>query len=171
MKLIIATVMLLCAGAASAEALFAAPLIGNPAIANNPEEECLALNVYFESRSDNLAGKYAVADVVLNRVRDGRYPDTICGVVKQGVVGTEGGAVLRDKCQFSWYCDGKPDVPTEEDSWQQAQIVAYNIINYHKFRGITEGATHYHATYVSPYWAPTVELVGTIGQHVFYRWE
>ena len=162
--------MLLCSLAASASAIFADPIIGNPAIANNPEEECLALNVYYEARSDNLAGMYAVADVVLNRVKDNRYPDTICDVVYQAKKDLAG-QVLRNKCQFSWYCDGKDDNPADEDSWQQAQMVAYNIINYRKFKGITEGATHYHATYVSPKWAPSLELVGTIGQHIFYRWD
>lgn len=146
-------------------------IIGNTVIASTAREECLALNIYYEARSDNLAGKYAVADVVLNRVQDDRYPDTICNVVFQGKVGTEGGTPALNQCQFSWYCDGKSDIPTEEDSWQQAQIVAYNIINHRKFVGITEGSTHYHAHYVDPYWAPTVEMVGTIGQHVFYRWE
>ncbi|MCA1806962.1 MAG: cell wall hydrolase [Actinobacteria bacterium] len=171
MKLVIAIVAMCAAMTVSAEAMFTSPVIGNPAIANGPQEECMALNVYYEARSDNLAGKYAVADVVLNRVRDERYPDSICGVVQQGRLGTEGGEILKHQCQFSWYCDGLADTPTDQDSWQKAQMVAYNIINYQKHRGISEGATHYHATYVNPYWVSTVELVGTIGQHVFYRWE
>lgn len=161
----------LVVGTAQASTFPGAPTIGNPMIANNPAEECLALNVYYEARSDNMAGKYAVADVVLNRVQDERYPNTICDVVQQGKMGTVGGEVRRNQCQFSWYCDGKSDNPQDEDSWQQAQIVAYNIINHRKFRGISEGATHYHATYVSPVWIDTLELVGTIGQHIFYRWD
>jgi len=146
-------------------------IVGNTIIANNPAEECLALNVYHEARSDNLAGKYAVADVVLNRVKDTRYPNTICGVVKQGKMRTTGGKIKLHSCSFSWFCDGKKDTPTEEDSWQQAQMIAYNIINHEKFVGITEGSTHYHATYVTPYWASSLEFTGTIGQHLFYRWE
>lgn len=166
MKYIFAIALTLFANVA-----FADTIIGNPVIANNPEEECLALNIYYEARSDNLAGKYAVADVVLNRVKDKRYPNTICGVVRQGRLGDTSGEVLRNRCQFSWYCDGKPDLPAEEDSWQKAQLVAYNIINHQRFRGITEGATHYHADYVNPIWAATLEVVGTIGQHIFYRWD
>lgn len=171
MKYILSIVLSLFVSTAFADTFVEGPIIGNPMIANNPEEECLALNVYYEARSDNLAGKYAVADVVLNRVKDTRYPNTICDVVYQGRLGTTGGEILRDQCQFSWYCDGKADNPADEDSWQQAQMVAYNIINYRKFRGITEGATHYHATYVSPTWAPTLEFVGTIGLHLYYRWD
>lgn len=170
MKILFA-VLLMFAIPAQASTLMGNPVVGNPMIASTPAEECLALNVYYESRSDNMAGKYAVADVVLNRVADARYPNTICNVVKQGKLGTVGGEIRRNMCQFSWFCDGKSDVPADEDSWQKAQIVAYNIINHRKFRGITEGATHYHATYVNPYWIDTVELVGTIGQHIFYRWE
>lgn len=149
----------------------ATSLIGNTIIANNPEEECLALNIYFEARSDNLAGKYAVANVVLNRVQDARYPNTICDVVQQGQMGSNSKTIRTHFCQFSWFCDNLSDIPNEEDSWQKAQMVAYNIVNHQKFRGLTEGATHYHATYVNPRWAPTLEFVGTIGQHLFYRWD
>jgi len=152
--------------------LVTSPIVGNPAIVNSKAGECMALNVYYEARSDNMAGKYAVADVVLNRVNDSRYPNTVCDVVKQGRLGNPPGSeVQRNMCQFSWFCDGKHDNPADEDSWQKAQIVAYNIMQHKKFRGITEGSTHYHATYVTPDWAETIEIVGTIGQHIFYRWE
>jgi len=166
-------ILVVSSQAVKAEArIVSSNVIGNPVIASSPEEECLALNVYYEARSDNMAGKYAVADTVLNRVTDSRYPNTICDVVKQGKLGDPPGSeVRRNKCQFSWYCDGKSDNPQDNDSWQKAQIVAYNIINYRKFRGITEGSTHYHATYVSPAWIDSLELIGTIGQHIFYRWD
>lgn len=171
MKYVLAIVLTCFASAVMSDTFIGKPVIGSPMIVNNPEEECLALNVYYEARSDNMAGKYAVADVVLNRVDDERYPDSICNVVQQGRLGTTGGEVLRHQCQFSWYCDGLSDNPTDEDSWHKAQMIAYNIVNHRKFRGISEGATHYHAHYVNPYWVSTVELVGTIGQHIYYRWE
>jgi len=144
----------------------------------HPQEYCMALNIYHESRSDNLAGQYAVADVVLNRVGDPRYPNTICDVVYQAKLSKRHlqqdpplKVPLRNKCQFSWYCDGKFDTPPNSDSWYQSQIIAYQIVHLDRMRGITEGATHYHATYVVPGWAHTLDLVGRIGEHVFYRWQ
>jgi len=130
-----------------------------------PQAHCLALNIYYEARSSNLADKAAVADVVLNRVEDTRYPNTICEVVHDGY--KKG----RRDCQFSWYCDGKSDDPQDQDRWFEAQMIAWGILQYEKYRGISEGATHYHATYVSPIWAKQLQLVGRIGAHIFYRWE
>lgn len=147
-----------------------------------PEMQCLAMNIYHEARNDMLAGQFAVADVVLNRVNDARYPNTICDVIKEGPVKESwktkqtpdpNDAVyhpVRNRCQFSWYCDGKPDDIDDIDSWKQAQSVAYMIINRNIMRGITEGSTHYHATYVSPKWAPTLYSIGRIGKHQFYKW-
>lgn len=151
---------------------------------NHPELYCLAQNVYFEAKSEPLAGQYAVADVVLNRVKDTRYPSTICEVVKEGPIKeswkTRQHADLsddervyfpkRNKCQFSWYCDGKPDKIRDGDAWRQAQIVAYRITYNERHRGLTEGSTHYHADYVHPKWASTLQLVGRIATHIFYRW-
>ena len=135
-----------------------------------PQAYCMALNIYYEARGSNLADRVATADVVWNRVKDTRYPNTICEVVKQGRQHPSG-AMMRNKCQFSWYCDGKSDVPQDEDLWIDAQMLAYQMVHQDKYRGITEGATHYHATYVSPRWASTLQLVGRIGAHIFYRWE
>ncbi len=149
---------------------------------NHPELYCLAQNIYFEAKSEPLAGQYAVADVVLNRVQDTRYPNTICEVVHEGPVReswktrqTEDpdDAVfypVKHRCQFSWYCDGKADTVRDNDAWRMAQIVAYKILHNEKMRGITEGATHYHADYVSPKWASKIQLVGSISTHIFYRW-
>lgn len=160
--------------AAAVLLLSAAPV---PASAQNfeleklfPQVQCMALNVYYEARGSNLADQAAVADVVLNRVNDSRYPDTVCGVVKQGMKDANGN-MRRNKCQFSWYCDGKHDRPQDGDRWAEAQSIAWNMVEDNKFRGITEGATHYHATYVEPQWASTLQLVGRIGAHIFYRWE
>mgnify|MGYP000214399625 FL=1 len=151
--------------------------VSGPASAQNfeleklfPQVECMALNIYYEARGSNLADKAAVADVVLNRVNDTRYPNTVCEVVKQGLQDANGN-MRRNKCQFSWYCDGKADNPQNQDLYVEAQSIAWNMVEESKYRGITEGATHYHATYVNPRWASTLQLVGRIGAHIFYRWE
>ena len=135
-----------------------------------PQAHCMALNIYYEARGSSRADRAGVADVVLNRVQDTRYPNTICEVVKQGLKDTNGN-MRRNKCQFSWYCDGKHDKPQDEDLWIDAQMLAFQVVYENKYRGITEGATHYHATYVNPRWASTLQLVGRIGAHIFYRWE
>jgi len=164
--LIIAVSMLLAtlgnAGPIEAKGLFKAE--------DKPEMWCLAQNIYYETRSSNRADRMAVADVVINRVNHTHYPNTICAVVQQGKQHASG-AMKRNMCQFSWYCDGKSDYPTNLDAWVEAQMIAYNMIVHNDARGITEGATHYHATYVSPEWARDFSLVGRIGEHIFYRWE
>lgn len=135
-----------------------------------PQHYCLAQNIYFESRGSNLADMAAVANVVINRTNDRRYPDTICEVVQQGKKHPDG-SMKRNQCQFSWYCDGKSDKPTNIDAWIKAQYIAWQMIEAGKYRGLTEGATHYHANYVNPKWAKDFTLIGRIGEHIFYRWE
>lgn len=135
-----------------------------------PQVYCLAQNIYYEARGSNLADRAAVADVVMNRVEDTRYPNTVCEVVKQGKQDRNRNMV-RNMCQFSWYCDGKSDIPRDVDLWADAQMLAWSVLYFDKYDGITEGATHYHATYVNPKWAKDMQLVGRIGAHIFYRWE
>ena len=139
-------------------------------VEDKPEMWCLAQNVYYEARGSNRADRVAVADVVLNRVQHTYYPNTICGVVHQGKQYASG-QMIRNRCQFSWYCDGKSDWPADTDSWVEAQMIAYNMLIHSDARGVTEGATHYHADYVSPSWAKDFHLVGRIGVHIFYRWD
>lgn len=166
MKKLVAGLMILCVMGVSATA----PATSQTQIENTYQElECLALNVYYEARGSNLADQYAVSDVVLNRVSSSRYPDTICEVVKQGRQ-DQNGNMVRHMCQFSWYCDGKSDRPQDEQSWERAQLVAYSIMVYGQYRGLTEGATHYHATYVAPSWSRELYQVGRIGVHIFYRY-
>lgn len=171
MKRLIAVIALIASGlgfaqAGQAKGIFTAE--------EKPEMWCLAQNIYFESRSSNRADRMAVADVVLNRVNDSRYPNTICKVVHQGKQipswkDPEVMVMVRNKCQFSWYCDGKSDWPRDMDAWVEAQQIAFNILVFNDARGITEGATHYHAKYVDPSWARNFQLVGRIGEHIFYR--
>jgi len=138
------------------------------------DHECLSLNIYHESRSDSFAGRIAVADVTLNRIDSNLFPDTICEVVQQAKtrVNWKGNIVpVRGMCHFSWYCDGMSDDPLEEDAWEESKIIA-DIALQGGWRGISEGATHYHATYVEPNWINDRGMVpvGRIGQHKFYRW-
>lgn len=127
---------------------------------------CLALNVYFETRSQGLAEMIAVSEVVMNRVESDKYPDTVCSVVKQGVHWN--GYPIKNKCQFSWYCNSESDIPTNKKAWAIAQAVAEGVLV-----GRTEGsvgkAIHYHADYVYPSWAKTRPLVGKVGVHYFYE--
>jgi len=130
--------------------------------------ECLALNIYFETMAVSLADGVAVSDVVMNRVKDSRYPNTICEVVKQGHK-HENGQMKRHKCQFSWYCDGKADVPTNAEAWERSRKLARDIYLHKAYVGITEGATHYHANYVKPKWRLSLDRTTRVGSHIFYR--
>lgn len=144
------------------------------------QETCLAKNIYWEARNQPLRGMIAVALVTRNRVNDWRYPDNYCAVVEQGPTrpSWKDNTVLipvRHRCQFSWFCDGKSDVVPNIDKevWSIARIIAMKVINTHSgyFPDFTDGATHYHATYVYPEWAETKTKTRQIGDHVFYRWE
>ena len=132
---------------------------------------CLALNVYHEAKNQSLSGQIAVAEVVMNRVADSRYPNNVCDVVKQGLTYRwNPGFPIRNKCQFSWYCDGKSDVAKEKDAWEEALSVAKGV--YHGYLdAYLEGATHYHAYYVNPSWAETKTYITRIDDHIFYRWD
>ena len=127
---------------------------------------CLAMNIYHETRGEPIAGQIAVSQVVLNRVESPRFPDTICEVVHQGQYWQ--GHPVRNKCAFSWWCDGKSDLPKDEDAWSQAIHLAYRIQNT-DIPDLSEGATHYHADYVKPYWADEYTATVKLGQHIFYR--
>ena len=129
---------------------------------------CLAMNIYFETKAVSLADAMAVSDVVLNRVNSRHYPNTACEVIHQGEKDSNGN-MKRHRCQFSWYCDGKADVPRNQNAWERSQKFASDMYNFGAYIGITEGATHYHASYVRPSWAPTLDRVTRIGSHYFYR--
>ena len=132
---------------------------------------CLALNVYHESKNQSFIGQVAVAQVVMNRVKDKRYPNNVCAVVKQGLTYKWNTSIpIRNKCQFSWYCDGKSDKPKDKMSMQRAVHVANGVYNGH-LDDFVEGATHYHAHYVKPSWAETKTYITRIDDHIFYRWD
>ena len=135
------------------------------------ELDCMAKNIYFEAAIESTAGKLAVAQVTMNRVRSSNYPDTICKVVKQGKHHANG-FPMRDRCQFSWYCDGKSDDPKEPTTYGALYDMAMDLV-YGDITvvDITEGATHYHADYVYPAWRKTKTKTIEIEDHIFYRWE
>ena len=121
---------------------------------------CLALNVYFEARSEPINSQFAVAEVTMNRVKSNAYPDSVCEVVWQ-------------RKQFSWTHDGKSDKPKNSYAWRLALAVAKSTLS--DTNGYTSqlppNTLHYHADYVSPYWVGQYKKVGTIGRHIFYKKE
>lgn len=146
---------------------------------------CLATNIYHEARGESLEGKVAVANVVINRVKSPKYPDQICDVVYQAVYSTwwwehhQRKVPVRNRCQFSWFCDGKSDDVRLTDSrgnvikanlsaWEDSLAVALEAVK-GDLLDITEGATHYHANYVQPEWSFVLVQVDTIDNHTFYR--
>ncbi len=126
------------------------------------EQKCLATAIYFEARGESLRGQAAVAQVVLNRVRNPTYPATICGVVYQN-------EHLKNRCQFSFACDGKKDVITNRKAYKTAQDIAMAVTAGKIFLPEVASSTHYYAQYVSPGWARSMEKMKKIGLHIFYR--
>ena len=139
--------------------------------------KCLALNMYHEARGQGIAGELAVTAVVLNRVNDKRYPNTVCEVIEQGPTRASWQDPkvrfpVKNRCQFSWFCDGKSDTPRNKKIYNRMYNLADAILgNEISFLDITGGATHYHADYVSPAWAKTKTKTVEIQDHIFYRWE
>lgn len=125
-------------------------------------EKCLANAVYFESRSEPVRGQIAVAQVVMNRAFSGYYPNDVCGVVYQN-------AHRHLACQFTFACDGIPDVVNDQDSWERAKRIAQETLDGKLWLPEIGKATHYHASYVSPYWVRAMKKHAKIGLHHFYR--
>ena len=122
---------------------------------------CLALNIYFEARSEPIEGQIAIAEVTLNRVASTNYPNDVCSVVLQE---------NKDGCQFSWWCDGKSDQPREHNSLQTSKALAELMLNEgHHITVIGNEATHYHSNDVHPYWANDLHKIRRIGKHIFYK--
>lgn len=124
---------------------------------------CLTQAVYYEAALEPTTGQEAVAQVVLNRVRDVNYPKTVCGVVYQGAERNTG-------CQFSFTCDGSLARAPVGWAWDRARSVAERALSGHVAANVGT-ATHYHADYVYPWWAPTLSKITQVGAHVFYRWK
>ncbi len=123
------------------------------------EVKCLAKNIYFEARNQSIEGMYAVADVTLNRVKDSRWPSTICAVVKQRREGV---------CQFSWYCDGLSDEPRHRAVYNLSYMIAYMRAKNKDSPVLPNDIYWYHSNEVDPYWADAYSHKTTIGDHLFY---
>ena len=137
---------------------------------NSEELECMSKNIYFEAALESTAGKLAVAQVTMNRVNSKRYPNTVCQVITQGRH-YKNGFPVKDRCQFSWYCDGKHDEPpTSGSMWKDSRAVAKYVLSTPDLMDITDGATHYHADYISsPRWADPRRKTAEIDTHIFYN--
>lgn len=142
---------------------------GNSHFLKQDQLFCLAKNVYFEAAVEGRLGQEAVAWVTLNRVQSNRYPDTICDVIYQAHLDGKGNPI-RNKCQFSWYCDGKADKISDKKKFYEIFLIVQNIVNnYYEFRDPTDGAIMYHAYYVKPRWARAYEKTARIDSHIFYK--
>jgi spore germination cell wall hydrolase CwlJ-like protein len=126
------------------------------------EQRCLATGIYFESRGESTKGQAAVAQVILNRVKNPAYPNTVCGVVYQN-------DHWRNRCQFSFACDGIKDRITEPFHWRKAQQVATAVSTGEIYLPEVGSSTHYYADYVSPGWARSMKKMKKIGRHIFFR--
>ncbi len=147
-------------GANPAAAAFTLPA---DEVAQMRSVDCLTAAVYYEAGLESLDGQRAVAQVVLNRVRHPHYPNTVCGVVFQG-------HTRRTGCQFTFTCDGALRRTPAAHLWERSRAIAQAALAGYVHRPVGQ-ATHYHANYVFPYWAPTLTKVATIGAHIFYRWD
>ena len=126
------------------------------------EQYCLAAAVYYESAYEPRRGKEAVAQVIMNRKASKRYPNTVCGVVFQN-------DHMKNRCQFSFACDGRSDRPKKNKPWRQAEQVAKSFLVGGKRVSALKDVTHYHADYVRPKWASSLTRVSKIGRHIFYK--
>lgn len=125
--------------------------------------ECLSQAVYYEAASESPEGQRAVAQVVLNRVRDPRYPGSVCGVVFQG-------SERRTGCQFTFTCDGSMARQPEPVLFLRARIVALGALA-GRVEQLVGLATHYHTKQVVPYWRTDLVKLRTVGAHIFYGWQ
>lgn len=143
----------------------AAPFVFKPATAEDRRRalRCLTQGIYYEAALEPTEGQEAVAQVILNRVRDPNYANSVCGVVFEGAERTTG-------CQFSFTCDGALAQAPVAWAWNRARVVAERALAGHVSARVGT-ATHYHADYVHPWWAPTLNKLTQIGAHIFYRWK
>jgi spore germination cell wall hydrolase CwlJ-like protein len=126
------------------------------------QQQCLARGIYFEARGEPVKGQAAVSQVILNRVRNPHYPNSICGVVYQN-------KHWRNRCQFSFACDRIKDRINNKRLFSVAEHVAAETTSGRIWLPEVGSSTHYHATYVNPKWNKKMKRLGKIGLHIFYR--
>lgn len=131
------------------------------------EMECLIEAIYFEARSESFDGQIAVANVIINRVSNKKFPSTICGVVHYGHKDWRG-IPIRGRCSFSYWCDGRPEHMVNTNAYRSATEAATLAIEGFVIKELDK-ATHYHAEYVSPAWAENKKFIRKIGKHLFYK--
>jgi len=136
--------------------------LGLTGASRGKQERCLTNAIYFEARGEAERGQMAVAQVIMNRVFSPYYPETVCGVVYQN-------AHKHNACQFTFACDNVRDVVTEPEAWETAKRIARDTLDGKIWLPEIGKATHYHATYVSPWWKRTMTKYKTLGIHIFYR--
>lgn len=136
-------------------------LASQPQPSGNENWQCLAEALYFEARGETLKGQFAVAEVIVNRVKSARFPDSVCGVINQGTG-------RKYQCQFTYTCDGNAEKIKERRAYEQVGKVARAVID-GRAPALTSGATHYHTTAVNPNWARVYTKTAKIGVHIFYR--
>ena len=150
-------------------------VINKSLVVDDKAVTCMAKNIFFEAAIESTAGKLAVAHVTLNRVDSKQFPNSVCEVVYEGPHYTASNGTqypVRDRCQFSWYCDGKGDDPREGSRlWEDAQELAkYVLLRQEELPDITDGALHYHASYIdATKWAKKTKITTKIDTHIFYR--
>lgn len=137
-------------------------IAAQPGAIGGEQWACLAKALYFEARGETVKGQFAVAEVILNRVDSGRYPNSVCGVVNQGANDR------RKGCQFSFACDGIADTIREKGAYARVAKIARLMMDGAP-RALTGGATHFHTTNVRPGWARRFPNTARIGSHLFYR--
>ena len=127
----------------------------------NRELKCLSEALYFEARGEQIEGQIAVADVIINRKNSDQFPSTICGVVSEG-------SHKRHACQFSYNCDGKLELIYDKKTYRRIVKLSSILLN-GAFSDVTNGATFFHASEVSPSWSKKFKETRTIGRHIFYK--
>jgi spore germination cell wall hydrolase CwlJ-like protein len=128
------------------------------------ELKCMTRNIYYEAGSEPVEGKIAVAQVTLNRAKDGRFGAGICGVVNEKSV-----VFNKVLCQFSWLCDGsEARRPVNKETWKESEIAAKKVLLENFTLPSLESALYFHADYVNPQWK-NMEKVAKIGRHIFYK--
>lgn len=134
-----------------------------PEASGDEQWRCLSEALYFEARGETVKGQFAVAEVIMNRVKSSRFPGSLCGVIKQGTG-------RKFQCQFTYKCDGYKDIVAEHQAYARVAKVARAVIDgVDGTGGLTDGATHYHTSAVRPAWARTYKQTARIGVHLFYR--
>ncbi|MCV6587244.1 MAG: cell wall hydrolase [Marinibacterium sp.] len=136
-------------------------LDAQPKATGGDDLRCLSEALYFEARGESVRGQFAVAEVIMNRVKSGRFPDTVCGVINQGTG-------RKYQCQFTYTCDGIAEVIREPKAYERVSKVARAVLD-GSGAPLTSGATHYHTTAVRPSWSRVYRHTASIGVHRFYR--